>query len=153
MATPLNLGALELSDSRAKYFDSFPQKPNHPSSLTTSRLLISPFSQVNPAEAVVSDKIYSGFLEHLGRCIYGGIVDDPSHPSPEKLLAKQDHGSEITKCRLGWRRDVMDVIGGKGELEVPIFRWPGGELSHSSLPISFHPELFMRFLHLHQLYF
>ena len=30
---------------------------------------------------------------------------------------------------LRWRKDVMDVIGKEGELEMPMLRWPGGELS------------------------
>jgi alpha-N-arabinofuranosidase len=126
MATPLNLGAIELKEQQARAV-TFPKTANHPETLAPSRVLISPKSFVNPSEPTVSDKIYSGFLEHLGRCIYGGIVDDPKKPSDEKLLVKQDKGDAGSKGRLGWRKDVIDVIGGKGELEVPIFRWPGGQ--------------------------
>jgi alpha-N-arabinofuranosidase len=62
------------------------------------------------------------------------MVDDDKNPSPEKLLVKQDDGTELTKGRLGWRKDVMDVIGKEGELEMPMLRWPGGE-SQSHFPV------------------
>ena len=64
--------------------------------------------------------IYAGFLEHLGRCIYGGIVDDPKEPSDKKLLIEQGDG------KLGVRKDVVEVLGAEGELGVPMLRWPGG---------------------------
>ncbi|KAG7527823.1 hypothetical protein FFLO_06566 [Filobasidium floriforme] len=100
---------------------------DHPKTLSNTTLSISPRSLVYPAGSeVVSDKLYSGFIEHLGRGIYGGIVDDDKNPSDEKLLVKQDDGTELTKGRLGWRKDVMDVIGKEGELEMPMLRWPGG---------------------------
>jgi alpha-N-arabinofuranosidase len=108
---------------------------DHPKTLDNTTLSISPRSLVYPAGSeVVSDKLYSGFIEHLGRGIYGGIVDDDKNPSPEKLLVKQDDGTELTKGRLGWRKDVMDVIGKEGELEMPMLRWPGGELQ-SHFPV------------------
>jgi len=38
----------------------------------------SKIKQSIPKNAVfVSKRLYSGFLEHVGRCIYGGIVNDP----------------------------------------------------------------------------
>ncbi len=55
----------------------------------------------------VDDRIYSGFIEHLGRCIYGGIFDEGSPLSDEN----------------GFRRDVMEAIRG---LHTPMLRWPGG---------------------------
>ena len=120
-----------------------PTKPNtseritfdHPKTLTNTSVYISPRSLVYPeGTQTVSDKLYSGFIEHLGRGIYGGIVDDDQHPSPEEVLVKQDDGSELTKGRLGWRKDVMDIIGKEGELEMPMLRWPGGE-SSARIPI------------------
>lgn len=101
---------------------------SHPSSLTSSRLTVSPLVLANLNSEPVSELLYSGFLEHVGRCIYGGIVDSPKHPSPAKLLETTDHGDEVSKGRLGWRKDVVDLIGKKGDLEVPMLRWPGGEL-------------------------
>lgn len=82
--------------------------------------LLDPSRLVNadPASPVISDRLYSGFLEHLGRCIYGGLVDDPDHPSPRRLLDPQPRG------RLGWRTDVMALL--RNELEIPVLRWPGG---------------------------
>lgn len=100
---------------------------DHPKTLPNKSLYISPRSLVYPSGTeIVSDKLYSGFIEHLGRGIYGGIVDDDKNPSKEELLVRQDDGTELTKGRLGWRKDVMDVIGKEGELEMPMLRWPGG---------------------------
>ncbi|OAL30107.1 hypothetical protein AYO20_08910 [Fonsecaea nubica] len=58
----------------------------------------------------INRNIYSGFTEHMGRCIYGGIYD-PSNP--KKDLIDRD----------GFRRDVIDALK---PLEVPVFRYPGG---------------------------
>ncbi|CAO1633744.1 unnamed protein product [Jaminaea pallidilutea] len=91
----------------------------HPSQLASARLRLSPNRLLYPPSTpVISDKLYSGFVEHLGRGIYGGIVDLPTDPSPANLLEPQPRG------RLGWRKDVMRVMS--KELEMPILRWPGG---------------------------
>lgn len=50
---------------------------------------------------------------------YGGIVDNPAAPSPEHLLVEQK--SKIPGA-LGWRKDVMDVIGKEGELQTELLR-------------------------------
>ncbi|GAC1461984.1 MAG: alpha-N-arabinofuranosidase [Ktedonobacteraceae bacterium] len=55
----------------------------------------------------IDRRIYSGFIEHLGRCIYGGIFDKHSPLSDEH----------------GFRRDVIDALRG---LKNPVLRWPGG---------------------------
>ncbi|MCK4300997.1 MAG: alpha-N-arabinofuranosidase, partial [Planctomycetes bacterium] len=55
----------------------------------------------------VSPLIYGQFIEHLGRCIYGGIYEEGSRLSDEA----------------GFRTDVMEAVRG---LRVPIIRWPGG---------------------------
>ena len=52
-------------------------------------------------------RIYGGFIEHLGRCIYGGIYDEGSRLSDEK----------------GFRTDVMSLLK---DLELTVLRWPGG---------------------------
>jgi len=52
-------------------------------------------------------RVFGAFVEHLGRCIYGGIYE-PSHPT-----ADQD----------GFRQDVLALTR---ELGVTIMRWPGG---------------------------
>jgi len=59
------------------------------------------------------------FLLPLTLTSYGGIVDNPAAPSPENLLIEQK--SKIAGA-LGWRKDVMDVIGKKGDLEMPMLR-------------------------------
>ncbi|MEW6359499.1 MAG: alpha-L-arabinofuranosidase C-terminal domain-containing protein [Planctomycetota bacterium] len=55
----------------------------------------------------VDPMIYGGFIEHLGRCIYGGIYE------PGSDLADKD----------GFRVDVLDALKG---LRMPVLRWPGG---------------------------
>ncbi len=55
----------------------------------------------------VDDRIFGGFLEHLGRAIYEGIYQ-PDHPS-----ADED----------GFRTDVLALVR---ELNMPLTRYPGG---------------------------
>jgi alpha-N-arabinofuranosidase len=55
----------------------------------------------------VDRRIFGGFIEHLGRCIYGGIFDE---------------GSTLADAR-GFRTDVLDALR---PLKMPLLRWPGG---------------------------
>ncbi len=55
----------------------------------------------------VSPLIYGNFVEHLGRCVYGGIYDPDSPKADER----------------GFRTDVLDAVKG---LNVSITRYPGG---------------------------
>ena len=55
----------------------------------------------------IDDRIYSSFIEHLGRAVYGGIYE-PGHETADDM---------------GFRQDVMDLIK---ELKVPMIRYPGG---------------------------
>jgi alpha-N-arabinofuranosidase len=48
-----------------------------------------------------------GFVEHLGRCIYGGLFDEGSPLSGPS----------------GFRRDVLDLLRA---LKLSVLRWPGG---------------------------
>ncbi|MEX1031084.1 MAG: alpha-N-arabinofuranosidase [Paenibacillaceae bacterium] len=59
--------------------------------------------------AEVDPRIYGSFIEHLGRAVYGGIYE-PGHP-----LADEQ----------GFRQDVLDLVK---ELNVPIVRYPGGNM-------------------------
>ena len=56
---------------------------------------------------VIDRNIYGGFIEHLGRCIYGGIYDP---------------GSPLSDGQ-GFRRDVLEAMQ---RLRPPNLRWPGG---------------------------
>ena len=58
----------------------------------------------------IDRRIFSGFIEHLGRCIYGGIFDEGSSLSDEN----------------GFRRDVLEALR---PLLLPILRWPGGNFA------------------------
>jgi alpha-N-arabinofuranosidase len=55
----------------------------------------------------VDRRIFSGFIEHLGRCIYGGVYDE---------------GSPLADAH-GFRTDVMQAAR---LLRMPVLRWPGG---------------------------
>lgn len=55
----------------------------------------------------VNSHIYGNFVEHLGRCVYGGIYDPGN-----KLSTKS-----------GFRKDVMSAVK---ELKPTIIRYPGG---------------------------
>ena len=58
-------------------------------------------------KAAVDRRIYSSFIEHLGRAVYGGIFE-PGHPEADQN---------------GFRKDVISLIR---ELDVPLVRYPGG---------------------------
>jgi alpha-N-arabinofuranosidase len=55
----------------------------------------------------INPHIYGNFVEHLGRCVYGGIYDPDSEQADEN----------------GFRKDVLDAVKG---LNVSITRYPGG---------------------------
>lgn len=59
--------------------------------------------------AEVDKRIYGSFIEHLGRAVYGGIYE-PDHPNSDEQ---------------GFRQDVIDLVK---ELNVPIVRYPGGNM-------------------------
>ena len=55
----------------------------------------------------VKGELYGGFVEHLGRNVYGGIYD------PGSPVADED----------GFRKDVIELVR---ELNMPVTRYPGG---------------------------
>lgn len=55
----------------------------------------------------VDQKIYGNFVEHLGRCVYGGIYDENSPLTDEN----------------GFRKDVLSAVK---DLNVSLTRYPGG---------------------------
>jgi alpha-N-arabinofuranosidase len=55
----------------------------------------------------ISPLLYGNFVEHLGRCVYGGVYD------PDSPLADED----------GFRKDVLEAAK---DLNVTITRYPGG---------------------------
>lgn len=55
----------------------------------------------------IDPRIYSSFVEHMGRCVYDGIYE-PDHPTADKS---------------GFRNDVKELVK---ELNVPMMRYPGG---------------------------
>jgi alpha-N-arabinofuranosidase len=64
---------------------------------------------VEPGRTIgyVNRNIFGGFIEHLGRCIYGGIYEEGSPLS--------DHQ--------GFRTDTLALLK---DLQVRVLRWPGG---------------------------
>lgn len=71
-----------------------------------------PTITINPSHRLnkISDNIYGGFTEHMGRCIYGGLYDPDN---PDKHLTDEH----------GFRKDVIEAMQ---ELKVPVVRYPGG---------------------------
>ena len=55
----------------------------------------------------IDPRIFSGFLEHLGRAVYEGVYD------PESPLSDSN----------GFRRDVIEALH---KLRMPLMRYPGG---------------------------
>ena len=55
----------------------------------------------------IDRKVFGGFVEHLGRCIYGGLYEAGSPLSDER----------------GFRADVLALLR---ELRLGVLRWPGG---------------------------
>lgn len=61
-------------------------------------------------DAVIGDtdpRLFGAFVEHLGRCVYGGIYE-PGHKTADKS---------------GFRKDVLELVR---ELAPTIMRYPGG---------------------------
>lgn len=56
---------------------------------------------------IINPDIYGGFVEHLGRCVYGGMYEENSPLSDER----------------GFRKDVMEALKA---LRTPNLRYPGG---------------------------
>jgi alpha-N-arabinofuranosidase len=59
----------------------------------------------------IDPKTYGNFIEHLGRCIDGGVFEE---------------GSPLSDAN-GYRRDVLDAVK---KLNVTQLRWPGGRDFH-----------------------
>jgi alpha-L-arabinofuranosidase len=64
---------------------------------------------ITPARTLglVDPKVFGGFVEHLGRCVYGGLYEEGSPVADER----------------GFRADVLALLR---ELRLGVLRWPGG---------------------------
>ena len=64
---------------------------------------------IDPSRPVgrLDRKVFGGFVEHLGRCIYGGLYEE---------------GSPLSDDR-GYRKDVLGLLR---DLRMGVLRWPGG---------------------------
>jgi alpha-N-arabinofuranosidase len=71
--------------------------------VTTANVTIDPAFPV----AAVERRLFGSFVEHMGRCVYGGIFE-PGHPAADAL---------------GLRGDVLELTR---ELGVSVVRYPGG---------------------------
>ena len=67
---------------------------------------------VDPARALgeVNPLVFGHFIEHLGRCIYGGVYEPGSPLADER----------------GFRTDVLAAMR---KIGVPVLRWPGGNFA------------------------
>lgn len=64
----------------------------------------------NEVKGEIDRNIYGHFIEHLKRCVYGGIFEEDSPLSDEN----------------GFRKDVLEAVK---KLNVPVLRWPGGNFA------------------------
>ncbi|MDG2113969.1 MAG: alpha-L-arabinofuranosidase C-terminal domain-containing protein [Actinomycetota bacterium] len=71
--------------------------------MTDARFHLHPHQHVG----AVDERIFGGFLEHMGRAVYEGVFDPDSAHADE-------HG-----CR-------TDVLGALGDLDFTVMRYPGG---------------------------
>jgi alpha-N-arabinofuranosidase len=71
--------------------------------MEVARLVIDPAFTV----ADVDERVFGSFVEHMGRCVYGGIYE-PGHPTADAH---------------GFRGDVLEHVR---DLGVTIVRYPGG---------------------------
>jgi len=55
----------------------------------------------------IDERLYSSFIEHMGRSVYHGIYE-PTHPTADEN---------------GFRQDVMELVA---PLNIPLIRYPGG---------------------------
>jgi alpha-N-arabinofuranosidase len=67
------------------------------------------YLDTNRAISPISPLLFSGFAEHLGRCIYEGIYDPASPHADER----------------GFRKDVLELLR---ELNFRAMRYPGGNI-------------------------
>ncbi len=58
----------------------------------------------------IDRKVYGGFVEHLGRCVYGGLYEEGSPLADER----------------GFRKDVLALLR---EMRLGVLRWPGGNFA------------------------
>jgi alpha-N-arabinofuranosidase len=68
-----------------------------------TRIVVDPARQIGKLDR----RVFGGFIEHLGRCIYGGIYDE---------------GSPLSDDR-GFRKDVLGLLR---DLRLSVLRYPGG---------------------------
>jgi alpha-L-arabinofuranosidase len=55
----------------------------------------------------IDRKLFGGFVEHLGHCVYGGLYEEGSPLADER----------------GFRKDVLGLLR---DLQLGVLRWPGG---------------------------
>ena len=76
---------------------------------------------VDPARPVgrLDRKVFGGFVEHLGRCIYGGLYEE---------------GSPLADDR-GFRKDVLGLLR---ELRLGVLRWLVGSAPNGMARVDPH---------------
>jgi len=60
------------------------------------------------AEEIINKNIYGHFIEHIGKCVYGGIWVGEDSPIPNIN---------------GFRKDIVEALK---QIKIPVLRWPGG---------------------------
>ena len=70
-------------------------------------MIVRTYINPNNVISVIDDRLYSSFIEHMGRAVYTGIYE-PEHASSDEY---------------GFRKDVMELIQ---PLNLSHIRYPGG---------------------------
>jgi len=71
-----------------------------------ARVLVDPWRTLGQLDR----NVFGGFVEHLGRCVNGGLFEEGSRLSDER----------------GFRKDVLDLLR---PLRLSVLRWPGGNFA------------------------
>ncbi|MBZ5545491.1 MAG: alpha-N-arabinofuranosidase [Acidobacteriia bacterium] len=100
----MGMAGLSLAAARAvagkRARAAFAETPAEP---LTAKLKLDPERQLG----TIDPNLFGNFIEHLGRCIYGGVYDE---------------GSQLADAE-GFRQDVLEAAR---KLHVTQLRWPGG---------------------------
>lgn len=76
--------------------------------MSTAQIIVDPDFSLGTVDA----RLFGSFVEHMGRCVYGGVFE-PGHPDADER---------------GFRRDVLELAQ---ELGVTLIRYPGGNFVSS----------------------
>ena len=105
--------------------------------------------RANRVRGRINPRIYGQFIEHMGRCVYGGIFEPASPQANRRDVREAARGLRLPILRYPggcfsdeyhWR----DGIGPRPTEVQPImcgFRWPDGYLAHTAKAGMFRKQM------------